>query len=215
MHNTRVALIAGSTGLVGGHCLRALCGDANYLKTVAWGRRAPEFSAPKLELAIGNLEAQDFTQFSPTDAFCALGTTIKVAGSEAAFRLVDLTYVTQFAQAALAAGATRFVLVSSLGADPQSRIFYNRVKGEAEAAVRALGFTTTVILRPSVLAGDRPAARPLERASIAMGQLVAPLMLGNLRKYRPIRANLVADAMVREALHAAPGCWILESDAMQ
>ena len=212
MNTTRVALIAGATGLVGNLCLRRTCASDVYRAVIAWGRRAPDFTDPKLQAISGDLNHPEFAVYAPTDAFCALGTTIKVAGSEAAFRLVDLTYVTQFAAAAKAAGATRFVLVSALGADPQSRVFYNRVKGEAEAAIRALGFATTVVLRPSLLVGARTTARPLERASIVAGSIAAPFMVGPLRKYRPIQASLVASAMVDAARGAPPGYSIIESD---
>jgi uncharacterized protein YbjT (DUF2867 family) len=212
MDTTRVALIAGATGLVGNLCLRGICASERYRAVIAWGRRTPDFADPKLQAIGGDLRHPEFAAYAPTDAFCALGTTIKVAGSEAAFRLVDVTYVTTFATAAKAAGVTRFVLVSALGADPQSRVFYNRVKGEAEAAIRALGFTTTVVLRPSLLVGARTTARSLERASIVAASAIAPLMVGPLRKYRPIQASLVASAMIEAALLAPPGDSLVESD---
>jgi uncharacterized protein YbjT (DUF2867 family) len=211
MDTTRIALIAGATGLVGNLCLRGLCASEDYRAVVAWGRRAPEITDPKLQSVSGDLSHPDFSGYAPTDAFCALGTTINVAGSEAAFRLVDVTYVTTFATAAKAAGATRFVLVSALGADPQSRVFYNRVKGEAEVAIRGIGFATTVILRPSLLVGARTTSRALERASIVAGSAIAPLMVGPLRKYRPIQASLVAHAMIDAARTAPPGDLIIES----
>lgn len=215
MSSSRTAVIVGATGLIGGHCLSALLAEPRYTRVLALGRRKPSASHAKLDARAADLGALDEGAWGQVDdAFCALGTTIKVAGSQAKFREVDLVYVSAFAKAAKAAGATRFVLVSSLGANPQSSVFYNRIKGEAEVAVNAMGFTTTVVLRPSVLDGDRDERRPAERVGIFFGNLLAPLMVGGLQKYRPIKAAKVAEVMVREALHAAPGTWNLESDAI-
>jgi uncharacterized protein YbjT (DUF2867 family) len=210
----RVAVIAGATGLVGGHCLTALLATDKFTKVAAVGRRAPAQTHAKLQFIQGAMDTLALAPLAPTDAFCALGTTIRVAGSQEAFRKVDFDIVVAFAKAAKAAGATRFVLVSSLGAAADSAVFYNRVKGEAEAAIKACGFTTTVVLRPSVLDGARPESRPGERAAIFAGRLLAPLMVGPIRKYRPIAGKRVGECMMHEALHAAAGYWVLESDTI-
>ncbi|MGI9132337.1 MAG: epimerase [Rhodoferax sp.] len=150
------------------------------------------------------------------DCFIALGTTIKAAGSQAAFRAVDYDAVLAVARAARAAGASRLGLVSALGADPRSTVFYSRVKGEAEAALGALGFQSLVLARPALLAGDRAATgqreRSGERIGLAVAGLLRPLIPAN---YRSIAAADVAQALV-DALHRSKsGTHALTSAAMQ
>ena len=150
--------------------------------------------------AIGELPPVD-------DAFCALGTTIKKAGGQEAFRAVDHEAVVAVAVAARDAGARTFGHVTALGADPGSRLFYNRVKGEAERDVADLGIPCTVAFRPSMLDGHRAEPRPAEQAGLAMMRTVAPL----LGKYRPTRAEHVASAMLREAREGRPGVRVVEA----
>jgi uncharacterized protein YbjT (DUF2867 family) len=147
------------------------------------------------------------------DAFCCLGTTRRQAGSPAAFRAVDQGAVLAFAWAARRGGAQRFFTVSSLGADAHSRVFYNRVKGETEEALRVLDFGTLAIFRPSLLLGPRREFRPGEKILAGLMWLAEPLLLGGLRKYRAIPAATVARAM-RRCSHGKPGQGVLvyESD---
>ena len=157
------------------------------------------------------------TALPPTDwAFCCLGTTIKVAGSQAAFRAVDFDAVLAFARAAQAAGASRLGVVSALGADVKSSVFYNRVKGEMEQALAGLGLPHLVIARPSLLLGERSAlgqpGRPGERLAQALMPAVGWLIP---RKLRPISADTVAAALLSALADAAPGTTVLESDALQ
>ncbi|HSQ71627.1 MAG TPA: hypothetical protein VLM87_04330, partial [Rubrivivax sp.] len=139
-------------------------------------------------------------------AYCCLGTTIKVAGSQAAFRAVDFDAVLAFARAAQRAGVQRFAVVSALGASPRSAGFYNRVKGEMEEALAGLGFASLVIVRPSLLAGDRAAlrqpARTAERLALALTAPLAPLIP---KAWRPVAAATVAHAMRRALAEAGPG----------
>lgn len=130
------------------------------------------------------------------DAFCALGTTIKTAGSRAAFRRVDFGYVVAFARAARASNARRFMLVSAIGSSARSRIFYLRVKGETEEAVAALGFPALDIFRPGLLLGQRAESRPREALGMALAPFLNPLMLGPAKAYRGIPADMVAAAMI-------------------
>jgi uncharacterized protein YbjT (DUF2867 family) len=130
------------------------------------------------------------------DAFCALGTTIKTAGSRAAFRRVDFGYVVAFARAA---GARHFMLVSAIGASVRSRIFYLRVKGETEEAVAALGYPALHIFRPGLLLGHRAQSRPREALGMALAPFLDPLMLGPAKAYRGIPADMVAAAMIAAA----------------
>jgi uncharacterized protein YbjT (DUF2867 family) len=204
----RIALLAGASGLVGGHCLRLLLAEPAYGRVIALGRRALPLQHPKLEQKL--VDFAHIADLVPRvdDVYCCLGTTIKKAGSQAAFRRVDHDYVVALAQAAKQAGARRFLLVSSLGANPRSRIFYSRVKGETERDVSAVPFAAVHIFRPSLLLGERAESRPLERlGSVAFGAL-APLLAGPLRPYRPIPAETVARAMVRAALGKGTGVRI-------
>jgi uncharacterized protein YbjT (DUF2867 family) len=147
------------------------------------------------------------------DAFCCLGTTIKKAGSQEAFRAVDHDAVLAFARAAKRAGVRRFLVVTALGADARSSVFYNRVKGEAEQALQALGFESLVILRPSLLLGDRAESRPGERAAIVASRVLGPL----LRPFgsRPIEARTVARAMTALAQAAPQGVRVALSGELQ
>lgn len=144
--------------------------------------------------------------------FLALGTTLKRAGSRDAFRAVDFDLVVELARRALEGGAEDCLLVSSLGANPHARIFYSRVKGEAEQAVRALPWRTLSILRPSLLTGDRNERRSAERLAIIASRLLAPFLVGPLARYRPVAATQVAEAMTRLARNPASGTTVYESD---
>ena len=151
------------------------------------------------------------------EAYCCLGTTIKAAGSQAAFRAVDFDAVLAFARAARQAGVTRFAVVSALGASPRSATFYNRVKGEMEAALAGLGFASLVIVRPSLLAGDRAALGQPLRTGRAAGAARSPAPLAALipKAWRPISAATVARAMRRALAEARPGVRIVESAELQ
>ena len=147
--------------------------------------------------------------------FLCLGTTMKQAGSREAFRRVDLDYTVEAARLAAAAGARHAFLVSSSGADPDSRVFYLRTKGEAEEAVAALPFRSAHLLRPSLLTGDRTEFRPGEQVGKLVGALLRPLMVGPLRRHGPIPAARVAGAMVRLARDPGEGRRVHESDELQ
>lgn len=214
----RVALLAGATGLVGGHCLDRLLRAPEYGRVITLGRRPLARHDPRLEQHVVELDRLGTAgfEFPPaTDVFCCLGTTMKRAGSEAAFRQVDFTYVVSLASLALGAGAEQFLLVSSLGASPKSRIFYSRVKGETEAAVTALPFEGRQIFRPSIFVGERNERRAGESLGVAVMRGTAFALIGPLRKYRPIAAATVAEAMVRVALRAPRGVHIYESDEIE
>ena len=179
------------------------------------GRRKPEVVHAKL---VSHL-SPDFASFvapAVDDVFIALGTTIKVAGSQQAFRAIDLEAVLAVATSARAAGARRIGIVSAMGADAQSTVFYNRVKSEMEAAVSQLGYATTVFARPSLLAGDRESLQQASRAGEQIGLLAMRLFKPLVpRNYRAIAAADVAAALIASVQAGRPGVQVLLSGAMQ
>ena len=212
---TRTALVAGATGLVGKEILALLLADSNYSAVHAVGRRAPNAKHPKL---VVHPSSSLINWASPAvdDVFIALGTTIKAAGSKAAFKAIDADAVLAIAAAAKAAGATRLAVVSAMGADPKSGVFYNQVKGEMEAAVSALGFVSVVIARPALLQGDREELkqpqRPAEKLSLLAFKWLKPLIPAN---YRSIESSSVARDMVSTLQTAGKGQHLLLSGDMQ
>ncbi|HXF96412.1 MAG TPA: oxidoreductase [Gemmatimonadales bacterium] len=211
------ALLAGATGLVGGHLLRLLLEHPRYERVTALVRRGLPVSHRKLlqrEVSFDQL-AELGSVPRADDVFCCLGTTMSKAGSREAFRRVDYTYVVELARLASEQHARQFLLVSALGADPASRVFYQRVKGEAEEAVRHLRFSAVHIFRPSLLVGRRNEFRPAERVGIAVARLISPVLVGSLRRYRPIDAATVARAMIRVALDGSRGVHVFGSDRIQ
>jgi uncharacterized protein YbjT (DUF2867 family) len=202
----RTALIAGATGLVGGHLLRLLLEDDTWDRVVSVGRREVGVRHDKLEQALTQLP--QVPELPPIDdAFCALGTTIKQAGSQDAFRMVDHDAVVALAEAASQAGATAFLHVTAMGANARSRVFYNRVKGETERDVAALGIPTTVAFRPSILDGDRAEPRLGENVGLAVMRTLRPV----LGRYAPTAADDVARAMVHRARTGQPGTGVASS----
>ncbi len=210
---TRTALVAGASGLVGGHLLRLLLEDRDYERVTSLGRRELPLTHKKLAQRVVDFDRLAEVADVPRvhDVFCCLGTTIRKAGSQEAFRKVDYGYPLELARVAVRHRASQFLLVTALGANPGSRIFYNRVKGEVEEAVRRLQFDGIHIFRPSLLVGKRAESRPAERLTVALVPLVAWAFVGPLRAYRPIRADRVARAMVRVAKEAGRGVHVYES----
>ncbi|HUD51604.1 NAD(P)H-binding protein [Parvibaculum sp.] len=205
----RTALVAGATGLVGNLLLKRLLASPVYARVVVVTRRSLGLTHPKLTEMVVEFKALDVLFANPAirvdDAFCALGTTIRKAGSQPAFRRVDLDYVVNFAKAAKAAGAARFLLVSAIGSSARSSIFYSRVKGEAEEAVSALGFEATHIFQPGLIMGPRAERRPAEAAMMAATPFLNTLLVGPMKIYRGIPADTIAAAMVAAAASPAKG----------
>jgi uncharacterized protein YbjT (DUF2867 family) len=206
--------LAGATGLVGQCLLEGLLADASVGAVHTFGRRAPAVAHPKLTAHVVDFAA--LPDFPPVDeVYLALGTTIKLAGSQSAFRAVDFDANLAVARAALAAGARRAGVVSAMNADAGASIFYNRVKGELEDTLRALNFEALVIARPSLLLGDRDAlgqpARLVEKISMRAAKLLAPLLPAD---YRAIPAVDVAHALLAR-VPVTHGVEVLASGAMQ
>jgi uncharacterized protein YbjT (DUF2867 family) len=197
----RVALLAGASGLVGGYVLDILLDAPDFSRVFAVTRRPLGRDHSRLANRIvqfDKLETQLKGQTCHV-AFCCLGTTLKQAGSEKAFRQVDFDYVLAFARAARVAQAQRFVVVSSAGANPQSKHFYLRVKGEMEQALEALQFPALDILEPGLLLGFRQELRPLELGAMFVMPAVNLVLTGNREQYRAISARKVAQAAVGAA----------------
>ncbi|NGX15516.1 oxidoreductase [Wenzhouxiangella sp. XN24] len=206
MTSTPVALLAGSTGAVGQRLLARLLARRDGTRIISLGRRAPA-PHPWVEHITADLE--EFPAVLATrrcsEAFCCLGTTMKRAGSEAAFRAVDLDGVVRFAQAAQAAGAGFFGLVSAAGASPAARNFYLRTKGEAETAIASLDFACIAIMQPGLLRGHREEFRLGERLGQGVAPLLDRLLLGRLARYRSVGIESVAAALDMAARERHPG----------
>ncbi len=208
----RRALVVGATGLVGGHLLTRLAEHPGYGEVATLGRRAPGFRHPQVTHHVVDLANPDTdVVLSGTDVlFCCLGTTIKQAGSRAAFRAIDYELVVKLASQAVTKGTDTCVVVSSVGADANSSNFYLRTKGEMEQAIADLGYKRLGLMRPSLLLGTRAELRPAERAGQIAARLVNPLMLGSLSRYRAVDAETVAAAMIGFDLSASAGVQVIE-----
>jgi uncharacterized protein YbjT (DUF2867 family) len=212
----RVALV-GASGLIGRELAACLAADPACAELHLVLRRPLPAVDTSAKVQVHRLGAAGMPALAPIDdALCALGTTIKTAGSQTAFRTVDFDAVLAFATRAREAGATRLAVVSALGANPKSGNFYTRVKGEMEAAVAALGFDCVVIARPSLLAGDRAAlGQPVrigERMALAV---TGPLGALIPKALRPIKATTVARGMLAALQQARRGVRIVESAELQ
>jgi uncharacterized protein YbjT (DUF2867 family) len=210
----RTAIVAGATGLVGREILRGLLADPELEQVHALSRRSPPFEDPKLTVHL--VDFANLPAMPPADElYLALGTTIRDAGSPAAFRALDYDANLAVAKAALAAGVKRVGLVSAMGANAMSRVFYSRVKGELEEALSALPFAGVVIARPSLLVGDREELgqkrRPGEAYGLALDRIAGFLIPSN---YKPISASDVAHALLAN-VPAAEGARVLLSGAMR
>lgn len=213
MNHPRTVLLAGATGLVGGQMLQVLLADPTVDQVHALTRRDLNLAHPRLR--VHHVDFRNLPALPPADeVYLALGTTIKVAGSQAAFRAVDFDANLAVAQAAIASGARRIGLVSAAGASARSSVFYNRVKGELEDALKALDLQALVLAQPSLLLdlrdGLQQPPRLGERIAIPIARLVAPLLPG---RYRPVHARAVALARLR-TVPTAQGVVVLASDAL-
>ena len=205
----KVALLAGASGLVGKHLLDGLLEAPDFGRVFAITRRPIAREHPRLAnriIQFDRLEAQLKGTVCHV-AFCCLGTTRRQAGSEAAFRQVDVDYVLAFARAARAAQAQRFVFVSSAGASPQSKHFYLRVKGEVEQALAGLGFPSLDIIQPGLLLGWRRELRPAELAAMIFMPLVNPFLTGGREPLRAIPVRTVAQSMIGAARSGRRGVY--------
>ena len=204
------ALLVGATGLVGGHCLGELLYDKDFSAVTVFVRRPLEWAPPKLAAHVVDFDhLHNYAGAIHADvALCCLGSTHRAAGSPEAFAKVDHIYVAELARLAVARGVSRFILVSAVGADPTSPVFYNRVKGRAEVAVSEMPFKAVHILRPSLLLGQRWEPRPAEDWGKQFAPFWSWFLWGPFSRYRPVEAEIVAARMVELAKSDLEGVHI-------
>lgn len=210
MNNT--AIVIGATGLVGSEILNLLLEDDRYAKVKVFHRRTTGVRHPKLEEHIIDFEALDKWKHLLTadELYSALGTTLKKAGSQERQYTIDFTYQFETAKAAADNGVENYSLVSSAGANYQSKFFYSRLKGELDEAVKELPFEVITIMRPSILAGDRNENRLGEKVGLFLANIFTKIP--GLKKYRPIAGNEVAKGMINSLHKCTPGYHIFELD---
>jgi uncharacterized protein YbjT (DUF2867 family) len=210
----RTALLVGASGLVGRELLDLLLLDATYEKVVVLTRKPLLIDNAKYQNHVVNFDrlTEYYKDIVAQDIFCCLGTTMRVAGSKDAFKKVDYTYPLEIAKLAKAAGAEQYLLVSALGANEKSSIFYNKVKGEVERAIEALNYPSVKIFRPSLLLGNRSEQRTGEDAAKIFYKIFGFIIPA---KYKAIEARTVATAMLTVAKLNKPGLIVYESDAMR
>ena len=202
----KTALVVGATGAVGREIVRGLCESPNYDKIIVWARRELKFSHEKLETQIVNFsDVKNMPPREIDEIFCALGTTMKQAGSRGQFYKVDVSYPVNIAKWGIASGARRFVLISSQGANERSRFFYLRAKGKAEKKIAALGFKSLQIARLPAIKSEREQVRMGELFTIWLFGLLPKFILTN---YRPMSAKDIAAAAIASAQTEAKGVQI-------
>ena len=205
-------LLLGATGLVGSHVLELALADPRVTAVTAPARKPlpsrPGLSAPILDF---DKLPQDPSIWTADAVICALGTTLKSAGSRERFHRVDHDYPVEIAKLAKAHGASCFVLNSAKGADIKSLFFYSRVKGETERDILALGFERTVLVRPGLIDGPRPEPRPMEKWAGQVLSVLKPVLPSYMQANRP---QAIARAMLDAAIAAAPGVTVVPSDKL-
>ncbi|GAB3695016.1 oxidoreductase [Spirosoma flavus] len=210
MHKT--ALVVGATGLIGDILTHRLVEVPVYEKVKVLVRKSLNWQHPRLQEIVFDFDHPNGLLTQADDIFCCLGTTMKKAGSKAAFRKVDYQYPLDVARLGLANGAQQFAIVTAMGADTSSSFFYNQVKGEVERDLTALNFPTLLVFRPSLLLGNRSESRFGERIGAGFMRLFKPLIPD---KYKGIEAEKVANAMLTTMQQELTGKHVFESDKLQ
>lgn len=211
------ALLVGATGLVGGLVLEQLLQDDFYNEVIVLARKSSRKNHPKLKEVLVDFDhLENYKNDIKADVvFCTLGTTIKKAGSQEAFKKVDYEYPLRVAEIAKQNGATTYLLITALGASKSSVIFYNRVKGEVEEVIAKLHFDAFHILQPSLIIGERNEVRTGEGLAQKLSPIYDTLMVGPLSKYKSIKAEQIAAAMVHYSKLTDKGIFKHESDALK
>ena len=211
------AIIAGSTGLIGSKLLQILLRESFYDEVLILVRKKIDLDHKKLTQLVVNFDQLDSYADALTGhaLFSCLGTTNKKTPDKTVYRHIDHDYPLQLAQLALKNGIGQYHLVSSIGADAGSSVFYTKTKGETEADIRQLGLPALYIYRPSMLTGNRQEKRSMEKALIAFFKIIDPLLFGGWKKYRSIAGETVAMAMYKQSTKNNMGTFIYESDQIK
>ena len=211
---TKSAMVLGATGSVGSHLLTELLASKRYERITTLVRVASLEHHPSVEEIVYDFkDLSALNQLNPVDnIFCCLGTTIRTAGSKEAFRFVDFELPLRFAQWAEKTGAKSYSIVTAMGANADSRIFYNQVKGDIEDEVKKLDIITVQIFRPSLILGPRKEFRIGEIIGKGFMKIINPFMVGSLNKYRGIHASTIAEGMIYHLENSKTGLHIIESD---
>lgn len=214
--NGKTALIAGSTGLVGKELVKLALADSRYEQVHTIARRSCGISDQRLTEHIINWDQLAADEIPAVDhVYCALGTTMKVAGSKEAFEKVDYHYVVKLAEISKEIDASRFLVVSSIMADPKASAFYLKTKGKMEQKIQQVGPADILIFRPSTLVGNRVEYRPGEIVGLRVMEIMKPILIGPLRRFRNIQAATVARAMICAAHSGSQGYVVYQSDEIQ
>lgn len=211
----KTAIIIGASGLVGGLLTKALLDCSLYSKIILLVRNEVQIKHTKLKQVIFDFEKPNSNEIFADDIFCAIGTTIRKAGSKAAQYHIDCEIPYQIAKIAKTNNVKQFLLVSSIGADLNSSNFYLKTKGDLEHKIKELNFCTFVAVRPSILYGERNETRIAEKIGLFFSKLISPLLFGNLNKYAGIEASKVANALIYFADNKLSGNHFFESDELQ
>lgn len=206
--------IAGATGLTGGLCLKLLLADSRVSEIFSIGRRKTGLNHPKLHEIILN-DGELNVELSVEAFICCLGTTIKKAGSQENFKKVDHDLPLKLAESLKASGCSTAAVVSALGADPESRFFYNRVKGMMEVDMKKIGFKSLTILRPSLIKGDRKETRAGEKSAEFILGLATPLLIGPLQIWKATKAADIARALLTSSINPKEGTFIFSSQEIK
>lgn len=211
---SKKAIILGASGLTGGLVLKELLKDDRYEEIILVLRKEMNLEHPKVRQMVVDLHKLDLSNLSADELYCCIGTTRKKTPDKEQYHLIDYGIPVNAASQARSAGIRTMAIVSTIDANPESKIFYNRTKGEMERDVIANGPERIFILRPSIIDGPRQEKRFGERFGIVIVRLLRPIMIGSLRKYRATSATAIAKTMIRLA-NSDANSQIVESEEIK
>jgi uncharacterized protein YbjT (DUF2867 family) len=211
---TKKAIIVGASGLIGSNLLNMLLAQPEYNEVLVVSRKKNKIKNKKITQLIVEFEHLDeyAAQITGDVLFCCLGTTKAITPDLVEYRKIDHDYPVKLAEIALQNGISQYHFVSAIGANSASSNFYTSMKGDAEEALKKVGLKSLQIYEPSILIGNRKKSRPLERIAGIVMRIISPLLLGSLKKYRPIKAIDVARAMFKQSLKNKKGVYTYTSD---
>ncbi|KAA0959051.1 oxidoreductase [Planococcus kocurii] len=215
--NNKTALLAGASGLVGNELLHILLNSSHYSQVRILVRHPLELIHEKLEQIITDFDKLDdyADYFTVDDVYCCLGTTIKKAGSQEAFKKVDYDYPLKMAELAKSHQVKNFLVITALGADSNSKVFYSRTKGQLQLNLKKTGLTALHIFQPSLLLGERQEFRLGEKAATLLSPVISKVLKGKMKKYKPVEAKDVAVTMYEVAQIERTGNYTYPSDRIE